>query len=135
MRMFLFFIFFIISFNTEANIEFFQFSDKFNLSSLSCSVVISSLHNDDNNINVQFVDEINFIITNGQHNSSGLISLVASTMKFAPTSNFCKLDILDGPYMYPVIQADCTGLMKYAGISYNGRSSYSINFTCNSDES
>ena len=41
------------------------------------------------------------------------------------TSNWCVLDIQDGPWMnHPTISASCSG-MRYLGIEYDGLGSYS----------
>lgn len=111
----------------QADESFCGYKDYFHLSDQAHPgiYVVSGFSEPD--VTLQLVGPRSFVIRDGYQCRSGYAHVTVAY----DNTNWCVLDIKDGPYhKHPVISASCNG-MRYMGITYDGIGSYS--YTINLD--
>lgn len=111
----------VLACNTYAKATSCGYKDFFHLSDSShpAIYVVSSFSESD--VILEMVGPRSFIIRDGYSCHSGYAHV---TVAYDPT-NWCVLDIKDGPYMnHPIVSASCNGI-RYLNTTYDGFGSYS----------
>ena len=107
--------------NAQANQTFCGYKDYFRLSDQSHpSIYIVSAYNEPDII-LQLVGPRSFVIRDNEQCRSGYAHVTVAY----DASNWCVLDIKDGPYLnHPTINASCNGI-TYNGFRYDGIGTHS----------
>lgn len=107
--------------STETNAMFCGYKDYFHLSDASHPGIYVVSGYSESDVILTLVGPRSFTIRDGYDCNSGYAHVTVAY----DVSNWCVLDIKDGPYMnHPTVSASCNGI-KYLGTTYDGWGSYS----------
>ncbi len=113
--------------NAQAKETFCGYKDFFHLSDQTHPTIYIVSGYSDNDLYMEFIGPRSFVIRDGYQCRAGYAHVTVAY----DDSNWCVLDIKDGPYMnHPTVSASCNGI-RYLGIDYDGFNSYS--YTINLD--
>ena len=107
--------------NTWANESYCGYKDFFHLSDHTHPGIYIVSGYGEQDVVLQFVGPRSFVIRDAPQCRTGFAHVTVAY----DNTNWCVLDIKDGPYMnHPTISASCSGI-HYLGTDYDGLSSYS----------
>ena len=110
--------------SAQANESYCGYKDYFHLSNQSHPAIYIVSGFSEQDVVLQIVGPRSFVIRDGYQCKSGYAHVTVAY----DTTNWCVLDIKDGPYMnHPSISASCNGI-RYMGLEYDGigSNSYTI---------